>query len=311
MNIALVTDDPRTAQYEPYSGATPSEPMPTGTYIQVRRAGPRNLTLNDDTWDLWDILNRSAQHLSAIPAAAKPVLTRDLVQAAFEMVNISFAEIVTRVRTRANRLFSDTFGGPNRLSFEPYPIRWPGESRHAYRMVMAFISAAFQVPQIKSNLLDHGVLDNHAKIILRPLFDLKANMMRTFFNLEITGEVSVDELDAVFRDGAPLPPLMHSFDDERDGAAAQAAEDAAALTNESAKIPSRETQAKISEGVEVWTFVPHAEHWTLFAEVLRRREFDGPNFVPAEPFRVAGGVVSPSAPSGGSPSGGSASLVTP
>lgn len=281
----------RPLQYKPFEGELGGI-MPDGDYFACHALEAEE-TSNESCWSVWDVINREAQILSTMPAAQQPSITQDLIAQILNGINRSFAAMHSRVGTRANAIFTSTFGGPARYRYEDYPIRWCAENREALTAVLAFNSSLFQIPQVPSNRLDQHIMDNHAGIIARPLFALKARIMREWFQIETKGHISPDELDAIFRDSNLLPPLRTSYDDVHDSAADQAAEDSAALGNESSHMPTAETVVQAKNGIEVWSWVPSQGSWLTFAEIVRRYEATGPGQVPGEPFPFAGdGVIS-------------------
>lgn len=305
----------RRPQYMAYGGEIPPNAnFPEGNYLQVDTTISPS-TCNEQCWTLWDVMNREVQTFSALPPALTPELSKDLIENALKSIDRVFSQVFVRVVTRANRVFSDTFGGPPRFMFEPYPIRWAGESREALRIILKFVSAIHQLPQVQSNRLDNGILDHHAWIVLRPLFDLKASIMKSHFGIEVRGEISPDELDAIFRNSNLRPPLLTSLDDRRDPAATLTEEDQAAMANESAHVPTQETLEEAQAGIGIWTWQPTQANWATFAELLRRVEYDGPSYVPGEPFPfstdiIGGGPGGPPLPgSGATP--GAPGLTTP
>lgn len=252
------------------------KPMPDGDYLKVQRDG-HQFTANEACFDAWNSIQREAQMLSAAGFTMTPMVTEDLVGNTIDAVNRLFTLIVTRVITRSNAIYSSVFGGPVPYELTQIPIRWTGECPEALKYVLKFVEAAYQVPQLRCNTIDNGLPSTHASIILMPLFRLKADIMRLRFRLEVKGDISPQELDAMFRNSNLRPPLRTSFDDTRDDRGDHAAEDAAAMANESADIPTTETLEQAREGVDVWTWVPSGENWATFAEVLRRMEYDGPS----------------------------------
>ena len=299
--------DVRVRQYEAWGGSAPPEPFPAGDYLQVKRSPGYELTANQALWVVWDAINREAQGLSSVPSALTPLVTKDFLGRAIDAINRCFACVNARIVSRANLMFSDTFGGPATYSYEPYPIRWAGESRQALLTIQDFVSAAFQAIHVRSNLVDNGILEEHGATILHPLFFCKMRIMRDFFGMEIKGSISPNELQAIFRSSNVQPPLSTSFDDLRDLPADLASEDATALGNESAPVPDNQTMTEVTSGVEVWTWVPTLANWATAAEILRRQEDSAPTMAPAEPFPFSTGpIVGAGASTGGiaTPSGG-------
>lgn len=304
--------DNRVRQYEAWPGETPPDPFPSGDFLCTKRSPGYDRSANQDCWLLWDAINAEAQGISTLPGALSPVITRDLLGRVLDGINRVFAVTNSHVVSRANLMFTDTFGGPALYSYEPYAIRWPGESRLALTCVLDFVSSAFQLIHVKSNLVDNGILEEHAIVTLKPLFGLKMRLMREYFGMEPKGSISPNELTAVFRGSNVHPPLTSSFDDLRDLNADQVTEDAMALTNESAPVPDEPTMTQITSGVEVWTWVPTLANWATCGEILRRREVSNPTMTPAEPFPFASDVIRGGSDCcGESPPGGTPGLTTP
>lgn len=241
---------------------------------------------------MWRRINAEVQKLSQNPGAQQPVLTKDLVEACLAGIDRCFTDGVQRVKSRANSIFSSVFGGPNPFAFEPFAIRWPGENEEALIYVKRFIAAAYQIPWLRSNSLDHGILEDHAAVIFKSLVQLKAEIMTRLFQIEVQGDFSASELAAIFRNTDLRPPLRESFSDNTDTAAGTAVEDARAMTDETVVRPTRDTAEAAANGVGVWTWVPTAGDWLVFGEYLRRTESDGPAQTPGAPFPFSVGVIS-------------------
>lgn len=298
----------RPEQFEEWPGDIVA-PLPKGEYLQVRRLGHTH-TANEACFDVWHALNGEAQKLSAAGYSQTPTTGRDLVGNVIDAINRSMGVVNARVVTHANAMYSSVFGGPLPYAFELWPIRWPGESPDALKWVLKFVEAAFQVPQVKSNTADWGIVSNHASIIMMPLLRLKQNIMQTLFGIEPKGAISPGELDAMFRNSNLQPPLGSSFDDVNDTPADTAKEDADAMKNESAQKPDEATITAAQAGVEVWTFVPDAANWATFAELQRRKEADGPSQSPLTPFPFTTGTIGEGNGEGNAGSGTPAGLVT-
>lgn len=287
----------RTAQFEAFPGSPPAEPFPQGDYLAIRRVNAE-VSSNESLWQIWNRVNSEVQALSVLPATVQPMPTRDMIEPSLKAIDRIFASVSAVVKTRANALFSNTYGGPIAYQYEPYAIRWPGESAAAMEILMPFISAGFQVPQVPSNVLDRGVPEGHASTILRPLVNLKAGIMSKYFGLEVKGDISPDELDAIFRGSPVRPPLLTSFDDHADSTTDRVAEDARALSEESAPVPTVAVLEQVQSGKDVWIWVPTEQSWTTFGEILRRMEINAPTQPPALPFPFNEQVVAASAKNG-------------
>lgn len=276
-------------QYEQYVGPI-CDTMPGGDYLSVRRLSAVS-TDNENLWQTWREINSRAQKLSAQGYALQSELGRELIEDALKSIDYIFGFVANRVVTRANRLFSSTFGGPNPFAYNPFAVRWPGENPYALSIILKFVNAAFQVPQVASNRLDRGILDNHAGIILRPLFDAKGAIAQEYFGYEIKGTLSPDELDAIFAGTTLRPPLHRSFDDRRSTEADVSAKATLSATDESVERPTQTDIERYLDGKDIWTWVPSASDWAVFAETVKRMEHDAPNCEPVQPFPFTTGTI--------------------
>lgn len=285
----------RVKQYEAFAGAT-REPLPGGDYLQVR-TGARDHTSNEDLFMLWRRINLEAAMISAEPGTGQGMLVRSTTERILRAIDRVCAETQNRVVTRATQLFHSEFGGGPDYRFVAYPIRWPGENPHALAAVLRFVAAAHQIPQLRSVSLDSGVPNDHAMVILRPIIWLKSTVMRTLFGIEVQGEISPQELDAIFRDVQLAPPLEVSIGTQRDVSSDAAKRDEKARSDESVPETPTKDLDEIMAGKNVWTWVPNTADWAVFAEIARRMEEDGPANVPDEPFpfseTMVGAAVSP------------------
>lgn len=265
--------------------------MPTGDYFAIETSNNPE-TRNSSLWNLWDICNREIAKISTTQAAQNTIESKDLLTATFKSISIIFAATVVRIRTRANDLFTRTYGEPRKRKYEDYPIRWTGESRLALDIVLTLSDAVFAIPQVKCNVLEEGILDNHAALILKPIYSLKARLMREYFAKEIKGEVSIDELEALFAKAKIQPPLLTSLLDIHDTPADLDAEKIKALGDESAIVPTGEQVIQVKSGVEVWTWEPTEADWLICGEILKRYENSGVVQIPPEPFPFTTGTIS-------------------
>ncbi len=303
----------RATQFKEFPGKlNPTNGFPEGDYLSVDTLG-NDTTNNESVWSMWDRVLSEAQRFSAKPAALTPEITMDLIQEALTAINRCFACGSNLVITRANPVFHDTYGGPSTYKLEDYAIRWPAENREALNIVLKFVSCGHQMCMVKSNRLDSGILDDHLWTILNPLFAAKCSLMRRYFGIEVKGQISPDELDAMFRNANLQPPLATSLDDRRDTVADLSAEDARAMGHESAAVPTRETIEAAMEGIDAWTWVPQPENWATFAQLLRLMEDSGPQQRPGEPFPFAVGdaIGSGEATAGAATNAGGSRTTTP
>lgn len=283
----------RTQQIEQFDGQ-PNVEVPQGNDSQffVVSVNGSERTQNRSAFELFDCINQHGQGLSFSDAALQPMITKDLIEDALRRIDVCFAEVASRVVTHSNRLFGSVFGGPPAYQFQQWPMRWAGENMRALTIGQAFVASAYQVPRLRCNALDQGIVDNQAAVILRPLFDIKAELMKQHFGLEVLGEVNPDELDALLG-GVDLLRSRPGSDDQRreSGAALQERLDGA-MGPESVGQPTTERSEQAREGFNVWTWRPQAPDWDAFAAMLKAREITQVQDPPLIPYPFAGdGVV--------------------
>lgn len=302
-------------QYKAYEGDL-DPVLPGGDYIAVERLG-RDVTPNVSLVKIYNTLCEAAQRISVLPASRQPLMTMDLMKSCVSSLNQCFAEIKDHVSAHTHRMFSNTYGQSAHWAFSNVPIRWTGENTDALRMVFDFISAAHQTVFINANNLPQKMAEVHASIVLRPIFDLKARLMQEWFGIEVKGHVSVDELNAMFRNSDIAPPVRRSITDEYDRGADHEAEDAAAMGHETELVPDEAAMAAATTGVEVFTWVPTDADWAKFGERLQRLAADGPTQIPIQPAPFSTTVVgqtpvaTPSAGSGAGSAGMPGGLQAP
>ena len=275
------------AQIEEFTERPKREDLPDGTYFQVA-LGSHGSTDNLDLWGAWRRMGAEAARLSVMDANRQPELSRTLVEAGIGAINRIFTDVVVRLVTNANDVFSGAvYGGPMGRLYEHTPIRWAGENEVGLNILLSMASAMHQVPRLRSNSFDHGIPRVAASAIMLPLFQQKGRLMREYFRKETQGHVSPDELDAVFRTDDVRPPLSSSVRDRHDTAATKAAEDKRALEDESAPTPTEEAMVKVKSGVEIWQWAPSEADWFTFARVTEKMETEGPVDQPGPQFRFS------------------------
>ncbi len=282
----------RTNQIEPFLGEVNRE-VPQGNNSQffVVSVEDSERTQNRSAFELFDSINSHGQGLTYSDAALQPMITKDLIEDALSRINICFAEVGTRVVTHANRLFGSVFGGPPAYQFQQWPMRWSGENLRALTISQAFVAAAYQIPRLRCNALDAGIVDNQAAVVLRPLFDIKAEIMRQHFGLEVLGEVNPDELDAMLAGIDLLRSRPGSDDQRRESGVATAARHAEAMGNESVAQPTVERSDQARQGFNPWTWRPSQPDWDVFAALLKAREITQVQDPPLIPYPFSPEVI--------------------
>ena len=153
----MLASETAVQQIEQFKQRTKHEDLPTGTYFQVR-LGSHATTDNLDLWGTWRRMGAEAAKLSVIDANRQPQLSRVLVQKGLECINRCFTDVVVRLVTNANDVFSGAvYGGPMGRVFEHTPIRWAGENEVGLNLVLSMASGMYKIPRMRANTFDNGI----------------------------------------------------------------------------------------------------------------------------------------------------------
>ena len=282
----------RTTQIEAYDGGlNPEVPQGNESQFYVIQTRGSERSQNRSAFEIFDLINAHGQGLSFSDAALQPMVTKDLIEDSLRRIDIIFAEVATRVVTHANRLFGSVYGAPPAYEFQRWPFRWSGENLRALTICQAFVAAGYQVPRLRCNAIDSGIVDNQASAVLRPLFDIKAELMRQHFGLEVLGEVNPDEIDALLAGVDLLRARPGSDDHRRESDGARAVRHDEALGQESIPRPTTDRSEQARQGLNVWTWRPGPSDWDTFAALLKSREITQVSNPPLVPFPFSTSVV--------------------
>lgn len=303
----MLAVDSSIDQIETWGGREIAEDLHPGEYFRVL-VRSHDVTGNFDLYQVWRRLGREASILSQNRAARQPELSRELVEAELVAVDRIVTDVVKRMVTSVNSVFTgELFGGPMGHRFGDTPIRWPGENEEALSVIRAMAGAMYQIPRVRSNSLDQGIPRGAGLVIVMPLFHQKRRIMTEHFGIEVQGRVSPDEMDAIFRQRDVRPPVTSSLRDRHDTPATSAAEDAAARGNESAPTPTDDALREVKEGKEVWTWVPSENEWMTFDRIREQMNPEGPVDQPGPIFPFSPKIIEGSPATGstvGQPVGG-------
>ncbi len=207
--------------------------------------GDNPKTLNADLHRIFAVVRDSAASLSVAPGSdveGPPV--RNGVEEALRAYNWIAERILDRTKTVSTSFFQWTHARPPARLFALRPIRYPLRNEFFNEAVFFLLGMAVEIAESNANGL-HANLDPSSSIrILAPLHHFKANMMRDYFDVEVAGEITLDELNALF-EGIQVPATV---------------------------LPSSETQtppdagavAEALAGVDVLKWFPTDAEWAVF-----------------------------------------------
>jgi len=267
-------------------------------------------TQNRSCSELFEVIAQHGQEISFSDAALQSEVGRSLIEDTLKRIQICFNAVSSRVVTNVNRMFGSVYGGPLPYDYIAWPLRWSGENRRALTICNSFVASCYQIPRLRCNSLDSGIPNRQAATIIRPLFDIKAEIMKQEFGLEVAGEVGPNELDALLAGAVLLSPTPGADEQRRESEAQSAARQATAMDQTSVARPTQERSEQAREGMDAWTWMPNAQDWDAFGALKDARETVSIREVPLTPFPFsttsvgAGGAAGGGASSGPAPGGG-------
>ena len=208
-------------------------------------------TQNRDIHYLVYMLSQFATSISMHPEAElEGFPPKKLVDECFAAQSTMIERVVDVTHTHASKFFSFTHAVPPVSYFKLTPIRYPVRNRFAEDFLHYAIGTLVELAETNRNSVHQGLDNNAANIVVEALWNWKATQMKFWFDIEVAGEISSRELEALYT-GVYRP--HPSYPDET-----------------SARPSDAETSEALS-GVDVLEWLPSASDWTKFAELHTRR----------------------------------------
>jgi hypothetical protein len=168
-------------------------------------------------------------------------------------VSRTFTEIIVDcTHTHASKFFAFTHAIPPASMFKITPIRYPVRSIFAEEFLHYGIGTLIELAENNRNAVHKGLDSQASNIILEATYAWKASVMKYWFDKEVAGEISTQELENLY---SSLNRSVPSYPDE------------------TAETPAPGDVAMELSGLDVLAFVPTDSDWTKFAE-LRNRRFE-------------------------------------
>lgn len=241
------------------------------------RLGDNLVTKNQDMMMIFNIVRDCSASLSQVPNAnveGPPV--RNTLEEILKAWNWISERILDRVTPRANRIFQWTHATPVEDPFKLRPVMFPLRNSMVHECVYYLLGAAVEIAESNANGL-HSRLDVQSGArILAPIFHVKANIMRDYFDIEVGGEISTEELELLVGKLEPSSPTT-------------------VPPGTTAPRPTAEAVATERVGTDVLNWFPSDEDWVKFSEKV------GKMYIPERIFQPEGAMrttedVSPEVP---------------
>lgn len=213
--------------------------------------GDNKFTTNRDIQNITWMLSQVAASISMHPEAESEAFPgRRLVEEAIKGMDTITERVVDVTHTHATKFFSFTHAVPPVSAFKLNAIRYPVRNQFADDFIHYCIGTMVELAENNRNAVHQGLDPTAANIIMEPLYNWKATVMKYWFDKEVAGEISAEELNTLYAGiGKPKP----SYPDT------------------TAETPSEADTAAALTGLDVLAWFPTASDWTKFAELQVRR----------------------------------------
>jgi len=210
-------------------------------------------TKNVDNLKIMNALNEVAASLSMHPdIEMEGYPTRNFVEEMLQAFNYVAEHIVDTTRSSANRHFQWTHAIPPINDYAIRPIRFPVRSQFGIDTLHYLIGNHVECAELNRNCAHSGLTPQDANRLLGPLFEQKAATMKLYFDLEVSGELSMAEVEALmkgkYRPGPSVSP-----------------------PDESAELPDAAAVQEALTGVDVLQWYPTDSHWVTFGRLRDNR----------------------------------------
>lgn len=218
-----------------------------GQYVGPR-LGDNKVTMNQDMMMIFTVLRDCAAGVSMLPNGNTegPPIRNDL-EDILKAWNFIGERIMDRMTVASNRIFQWTHATPTQDTFMLRPIRFPLRNPCIHACVYHLIGCLVECAEANANAIHSRVDIQSGHRMLAPIFHMKANIVRDYFDLEIGGEISESELEQMV---GPLEPKAPAIPDP----------------GVSAARPTEDERQTHLDGVDVLQWYPKEVDWTKFAQ---------------------------------------------
>lgn len=211
------------------------------------------ISKNPDLVSVFHTTQAVVRSISMSPEAMKEGYPgRRIVEEALRGVNLICEKVVDVTHTDATRFFEWCHAIPPNLGFALAPIRFPLRQEFASTFVHYGLGLLVEIAELNQNANHAGLNPQSADKLIAPLYNWKANVLKYFFDLEVAGEITVNEMNALlngkYRPGPTVSP-----------------------TDESAERPDAAATKEALSGVDVMQWFPSDMDWVNFGRLANER----------------------------------------
>ena len=211
------------------------------------------ISKNPDLVNIFHTTQSVVRSISMAPESMKEGYPgRRIVEEALMGVNLIAERIVDVTHTDATRFFEWCHAIPPNLGYSLAPIRFPLRQEFANTFVHYGMGLLVEIAELNQNANHAGLNPQSADRLIAPIYNWKANVCKYYFDLEVAGELSREEMTRLF-DGKYRPGPTVSPPDE------------------SAERPDANELSEALDGVNTMQWFPGPEDWANFARLADAR----------------------------------------
>ena len=212
--------------------------------------GDNTRTLNRDILRVFSDVRDVAASISMHPEAdmqGEP--SRSLIEEILKGGDLVLERIFDRTRTQATRNFLWHHATPPYEPFMLSPVRYPVRSEFALNVLYYYIGAMVEVAELNANARHTSIDPATAAAMVGPFYQIKAMIMKDYFDVEVANEISMVEMESLFS-GQLQPVLVET------GSSGKRAEASA---------------GESLQGANVVMWAPNQEDWVYYAKRQQER----------------------------------------
>lgn len=212
------------------------------------RLGDNPSTKNIDVLTVFHALRDAAASLSMQPHANNEgAPMRNEVEESLKAWNWVVERILDRIQPTANNLFTWCHATPPTINFDVRPVRFPLRQEFLHTATYMLLGTMVEVAESNANGFHSGIDISSGHKMLAPLYHWKASVIKDWFDQEVAGEITEQELTQLYSAITPPGPTI-------------------VPAGETAPLADSGEVVEALGGVDVLQWFPAIEHWTKFAE---------------------------------------------
>jgi len=212
--------------------------------------GDNPKTKNQDIKTIFTSVMTTAASISMSPEANKEGPPgRNIVEETLRALNFLFERVLDRTQTLSTSTFEWCHATPPYEDLHLRPVRYPLRQTFADQVVHYLLGTLVETAEMNRNA-NHSSLDpNTAERIMAPMYHLKALIAKDYFDKEVSGEISLQEMIVLMTGVKKVGPTI---------------------------VPSGESQELVDNaeltdalsGIDLLQWYPNQQEWTTFGEKM-------------------------------------------